>query len=172
MLGFVAGVLEEPFDFGLLVLLVETLVSLLPDTLGHNGSLRPVGFTDHLGKRLEDLRSTEKPIFNAFVSFLLERFRRLLVILRLGNIRVRGPHGHAPDLDITLKPVNFRGVVHVTEPGLLVDEALGRIKRNIDRLNSWLKRYDSASELTQPRKNLQALLIVRTRVRALFCVSL
>ena len=125
MLRVVAGVLEQPFDFGLFVLLVEALVSLPLDTLGHRGSLRAVGFTDHLGKRLEDLRSTEKSIFDVFVSYLLERFRRLLVILRRSNIRVRGPHGHAPDLDITLKPVYLRGVIHVAEPSLLVDEAFG-----------------------------------------------
>ena len=125
MLRVVAGVLEQPFDFGLFVLLVEALVSLPLDTLGHRGSLRAVGFTDHLGKRPDDLGSFEKDILDVGVSRSLKRPRRLLVILQRGNIRVRGPHGHAPDLDITLKPVYLRGVIHVAEPSLLVDEAFG-----------------------------------------------
>ena len=41
-----------------------------------------------------------------------------------GQHKLRGPRPHT-DLDIRLKPVDFRGVVHVAEPSLLVDEALG-----------------------------------------------
>ena len=125
MLGVVAGVLEHPFDFSLLVLLVEALVSLPFDALGHRRSLRYIPLTDHLGKRPDDLGSSEEDILDVGVGRSLERSRRCLVILRWGNIRVRSPHGHTSNLDIRLEPVDFRGVVHVAEPSLLVDEALG-----------------------------------------------
>ena len=41
------------------------------------------------------------------------------------EIRIRRTDSHTSNLDITLKPVYLRGVIHVAEPSLLVDEALG-----------------------------------------------
>ena len=148
MLRVVAGVLEQPFDFGLFVLLVEALVSLPLDTLGHRGSLRAVGFTDHLGKRLEDLGSSEEDILDVGVGRSLKRPRRLLVILRRSNIRIRRTYSNTPDLDITLKPVYLRGVIHVAEPSLLVDEALGFavvVEATRDALTAVREHLDSLS---------------------------
>ena len=88
----------------------------------------------------------EVDIFDIRVGQSLEQSGRRLVILRGGNIRVPSPHGHAPDLDIRLKPVDFRGVVHVAEPSLLVDEALGFtvvVETTRDALSTIRKHLDS-----------------------------
>jgi hypothetical protein len=142
----VGNIFEQAFDFGLLILLVEALISLPLDALGHRRSLRYIPLIDHLGKRPDDLGSLEEDILDVGVGWSLERSRRRLIILRGGNIRVRSPQGHTPDLDIRLEPVDFRGVVHVAEPSLLVDEALGFtvvVETTRDALPTIRKHLDS-----------------------------
>ena len=41
------------------------------------------------------------------------------------EIRIRRANSNTSNLDITLKPIYLRGVVHVAKSSLLVDEALG-----------------------------------------------
>ena len=143
---FPFDILKETLDLGFLVFFLKALIRVLPDTLRHDGSLRDIPLTHQPSERLENIRSTEKPIFDVFVGNLLERLRHLLVIVSRTDIRVRRADSYTSYLDITLKALYLGGVIHVAESSMLVDEALGFtvvVETTRDALPTIRKHLDS-----------------------------
>jgi hypothetical protein len=87
---------------------------------------RDISLTDELRERLEEyLRSAKKYIFDVLVGNFFKRFCPCFIKLLLAEIRKCRANSHTSNLDITLKPVDFRRVIYVAKSSLLVDEALG-----------------------------------------------
>ena len=103
---------------------VTRLIVVLLYTLRHGRSLRDICLTDELSKGLKNLRSVQEYVFDVFLSNLLKRFRRLLIIVSRTDIRECCANSHTSYLDITLKALNLVGVVHIAVPCLLLDETL------------------------------------------------
>ena len=71
------------------------------------------------------LRSAKEYIFDVLVGNFFKRFRPCFIKLFGAEIGIRRTDSHTSYLDITLKPIYLRGVIHVAKSSLLVDEALG-----------------------------------------------